>query len=106
MAGESAGQCGPCVHGLASIAGTANDLALGRARREAVADLARWAAQVEGRGACKMPDGAIRFLRSAMDVFGADLRYHAAGQPCRAASAPWLLPVPPPPDPRDDGAWR
>lgn len=34
---------------------------------------------IEGRGACKHPDGTVRFVRSSLRVFQHDLRMHAAG---------------------------
>ena len=69
LADESAGQCGPCVNGLAAIAGAMERVARGD-RGDARERLARWCAQVEGRGACRHPDGAVRFVASALEVFG------------------------------------
>ena len=54
---------GPCVHGLAAIAERL-DRAPAPARRRRAALLRRWAAQVPGRGACRHPDGAARFVAS------------------------------------------
>ncbi len=65
LADESAGQCGPCVFGLDAIAGAVERLAAG----EPDPRLARWLAQVEGRGACRHPDGAVRMVRSALALF-------------------------------------
>src|SRR5439155_9954659 len=76
MAGESAGQCGPCEKGLPAIAGALGQLAGGVADASTVARLHRWAAQVEGRGGCSLPDGAVQFLRSALRVFAEDVRRH------------------------------
>ena len=67
LAGESAGQCGPCVHGLDAIAGALESMAHGD--RTAAARLTRWTAQVRGRGACRHPDGAARLVESALAVF-------------------------------------
>lgn len=79
LAGESAGQCGPCVYGLEAIAG-----ALGRlARRERDgrrAELGRWVERVRGRGACKHPDGAARFVASALEVFADEVDLHLRGR--------------------------
>lgn len=75
LAGESAGQCGPCVHGLAAIAGALEQLAQGKDTRPR---LRRWLDHVEGRGACRHPDGAARLVRSALDVFAAETRAQAA----------------------------
>jgi len=69
LADESAGQCGPCVHGLAAIAEALERLAL-RDDPAARARIERWCAQVGGRGACRHPDGAVRFISSALGVFG------------------------------------
>ncbi len=85
-AGESAGQCGPCAFGLPALAGTAAELAAGRARGDDARRLWRWANEIEGRGGCRHPDGAVRLLRSAFAVFRADLEAHLAGRPCEGAS--------------------
>jgi NADH:ubiquinone oxidoreductase subunit F (NADH-binding) len=88
LAGQTAGQCGPCVYGLGAIAATTAQLRDGRAGEDALARLRRWAGQVEGRGGCRMPDGAVRLLRSALQVFAGDVQRHLAGRPCaRAAPA-------------------
>jgi NADH:ubiquinone oxidoreductase subunit F (NADH-binding) len=94
MAGETAGQCGPCVNGLAAIAGAATDLADGRADLDTLRNLQRWAGQVEGRGACRFPDGAVRLLRSALSAFAADVRHHVQFGPCGGALASPVLPIP------------
>ena len=40
--------------------------------------LQRWSGEVQGRGACKHPDGAVMFLLSAMKTFGDDFAHHPA----------------------------
>jgi NADH:ubiquinone oxidoreductase subunit F (NADH-binding) len=92
LAGESAGQCGPCVFGLASIAGELEALAAGR--RCDMGRLRRWLGQVDGRGACHHPDGAVHMVRSALEVFGAEISQHARGW-CSGTRPPGVLPVPP-----------
>jgi NADH:ubiquinone oxidoreductase subunit F (NADH-binding) len=92
LAGESAGQCGPCVFGLDAIAGALEDLAAGRSFRPDL--LRRWMGQVDGRGACHHPDGAVRMIRSALRVFGAEIDGHGRGW-CRGSRPPGMLPVPP-----------
>ena len=92
LAAETAGQCGPCVHGLHAIAGTFAALADGTADHAAAARLHRWAAQVTGRGACRHPDGAARLVNSALRVFAKEIRQHEHGR-CTGDGAP-VLPVP------------
>lgn len=94
MAENTAGQCGPCVHGLAAMANVMLQLTRGAGGAASVSRLSKWAGDIEGRGACRYPDGAIRMLRSALQTFSADVEQHAAGRPCRTASLPAILPLP------------
>jgi NADH:ubiquinone oxidoreductase subunit F (NADH-binding) len=94
LAAETAGQCGSCVNGLAALADTTSALARGGAPRDAASRLLRWAEQVEGRGACRLPDGAVRFLRSALSTFQRDLDRHLRGGPCGGAGHSPVLPLP------------
>jgi NADH:ubiquinone oxidoreductase subunit F (NADH-binding) len=94
LAGESARQCGPCQHGLPAMADLMHSVATGRSRPLPLEQLARWASDVRGRGACRHPDGASLFLASAIDVFGADMRQHVRAGPCRGSEHPPLLPIP------------
>ena len=80
LAGESAGQCGPCVHGLAAIAAALERLARPGADPADVRRVERWSGQVEGRGACRHPDGAVRLVRSALTVFADELERHVRGR--------------------------
>lgn len=92
LADESAGQCGSCVHGLAAVAGAVERLArLERAdeRRR----LAGWLGQVKGRGACRHPDGAARFVESALVVFADEVERHLRHGTC-GKRAGTILPVP------------
>jgi NADH:ubiquinone oxidoreductase subunit F (NADH-binding) len=94
LAGQTAGQCGPCHVGLPAIAETFHKVAIGRARPPALDLLSRWAGDVLGRGACRHPDGAVLFLASALQVFAADLRHHVRSGVCRFSDHAPLLPVP------------
>jgi len=85
LAAQSAGQCGPCVHGLAAIADTFEALVEGSADRGARRRLERWCEEVRGRGACRHPDGAVRLIASALETFGEQLAEHARGE-CSALS--------------------
>jgi NADH:ubiquinone oxidoreductase subunit F (NADH-binding) len=82
LAGQTAGQCGPCVNGLAAVASVTAALHDGTAGSRAVDQLRRWAGQIQGRGACHLPDGAIRLLRSAFEVFADDIWHHLDGGGC------------------------
>ena len=90
LADESAGQCGPCLFGLDAIAGQVQRLADGRTSDLGI--LRRWLGQADGPGACSHPDGAVRLVRSALDLFGPELEQHARGR-CRGTGS--VLPVPP-----------
>jgi NADH:ubiquinone oxidoreductase subunit F (NADH-binding) len=94
LADASAGQCGPCVHGLASIAGELNAIWAGEADAGALAQLERWSGLVAGRGACAHPDGAATFVSSAVRVFATELTDHAQYGPCDACDGPPVLVVP------------
>ena len=82
-AGESAGQCGPCVFGLADLADLFSCVAAARANRDDLETVRRWAGDIEGRGACKHPDGAVRLVRSALAVFEDELARHMSSGLCR-----------------------
>jgi NADH:ubiquinone oxidoreductase subunit F (NADH-binding) len=91
LADQSAGQCGPCVHGLAAIAGALEHPQAGRVAADS-APVARWLAQVTGRGACGHPDGTARFVASALRVFAREQRGHDPRR-CAAGARP-ILPIP------------
>jgi NADH:ubiquinone oxidoreductase subunit F (NADH-binding) len=84
LAGQVAGQCGPCINGLPRLADTLTALAQRRAGPGLPAAVERLAALVTGRGACKHPDGTARLIRSALRAFEADVTAHLAGR-CLAA---------------------
>ncbi len=94
MAGESAGQCGPCVFGLPAIADDLELLAGGRRDPSVLERITRRADTVEGRGACRHPDGVVRLVRSALSVFAEDAWSHAQGRPCAGRGHPTVLPFP------------
>jgi NADH:ubiquinone oxidoreductase subunit F (NADH-binding) len=92
LADESAGQCGPCIFGLDAIA--ADLEALARGGIADTARLRRWLGQVDGRGGCRHPDGAVRMIRSALDVFVPELDLHVRGW-CSGTRETPVLPIPP-----------
>ena len=90
LADQSSGQCGPCVHGLPAIADDLARLARGQGDGDSLARLHRRLREVNGRGACRHPDGAVSLVRSALAVFATDIAAHGRGEPCRvlAPSSP------------------
>ena len=91
LAGESAGQCGPCRFGLAAVAGELERIAEGRTADPGL--LRRWLGQVDGRGGCAHPSGVVRLAGSALRTFGTELSQHAGGS-CGGTAR--VLPVPSP----------
>jgi NADH:ubiquinone oxidoreductase subunit F (NADH-binding) len=79
LAGEAAGQCGPCANGLPALARLFGDLAAGRAGPCVVEDIRRLAGLVAGRGACRHPDGTARLIASALTTFACDVDLHLHG---------------------------
>jgi NADH:ubiquinone oxidoreductase subunit F (NADH-binding) len=77
LAGESASQCGPCVHGLGALAGTVSELAAGVAGGDAQRRIELLGQVVRRRGACAHPDGTARFALSAIEVFADEFADHA-----------------------------
>lgn len=78
-AGESAGQCGPCMFGLPALARDI-DAALthpGPSQLEALHDRL---GLLPGRGACRFPDGVAALVRSALRAYGGHLVAHGAGR--------------------------
>src|SRR5581483_8670956 len=100
LANESAGQCGPCLHGLRAIADELALVAQGRHRSTTVDRLHRLFSSVRGRGACRYPDGVARFVASALDVFAGEVAQHDKLGHCVAAQPP-VLPIP-----KSDGSWQ
>ncbi len=77
-AGESAGQCGPCMFGLPALVEGWRDLCRHpdgqtRARVDQLTGL------LPGRGACRFPDGVARFVASAVLTLEPHLAEHAHG---------------------------
>lgn len=93
LAASSARQCGPCLFGLPAIAAVVTELATGRAGRGDLRRLDRFMAQVSGRGACHHPDGAVRLVASALEVFADDVAAHRRGRPCAGSTARVALPL-------------
>jgi NADH:ubiquinone oxidoreductase subunit F (NADH-binding) len=94
LARQGAGQCGPCVHGLDALAHAFEATADGARDPDGERRITRLAALVEGRGACRHPDGAARLARSAIDTFPAELDDHAHNGACERCHMAGELPLP------------
>ena len=94
LAEQSAGQCGPCLMGLPALARSLADLAFYGGRAKAADAIAALIPLIEGRGACRHPDGATQLVRSAMRTFTGDARWHDHRGPCDGVRRAPLLPVP------------
>jgi NADH:ubiquinone oxidoreductase subunit F (NADH-binding) len=97
LAEESAGQCGPCLFGLPALADALASLAYSgdsRERDRGIDDIAALIPLIEGRGACRHPDGATQLVRSLLTAFPADAHWHQWQGACDGVRRPPLLPLP------------
>ena len=92
MAGESAGQCGPCRFGLPSVAEDLTDLAHATCAKEDLDRINARLALVVNRGGCKHPDGTARFIATGLTVFSAEVAEHLRGG-CSASRSGTSLPI-------------
>jgi NADH:ubiquinone oxidoreductase subunit F (NADH-binding) len=94
MAGQSAGQCGPCLFGLQALAESMETIARSAVEAaEAHAHLERLQRQIARRGACAHPDGVVGFVASATRVFRTEFERHLTGR-CSADDRRPVLPTP------------
>jgi len=83
LAGQSARQCGPCLFGLPALAADLARLADPRAAGgldRLPGQLAALAETITGRGACRHPDGTVRFVHSTLRTFADEVAAHGRGQ--------------------------
>ncbi|WP_396932310.1 NADH-ubiquinone oxidoreductase-F iron-sulfur binding region domain-containing protein [Mycolicibacterium sp.] len=88
LADQSARQCGPCRNGLPRLSELTEELAYGRASDYLVKEIRRIVRLVDGRGACRHPDGTARMVRSALSTFAADIEQHKRRRCSAVPSAP------------------
>ena len=94
LAEETAAQCGPCMFGLPALADALIDLAYEGGRGRAIDQIATPIPLIEGRGACRHPDGATQLVISTLTAFAAEARRHDQQGPCPGVRRAPLLPVP------------
>ena len=86
LAGQRAGQCGPCTHGLPALAEAFGQIAFARPHPDTLGWADSLTRLLPGRGACHLPDGGANLAASALRVFAQDLRWHAGHGPCPPAA--------------------
>jgi NADH:ubiquinone oxidoreductase subunit F (NADH-binding) len=91
LAGESAGQCGPCALGLPELAQRFASLAESRPSARDKQAVYRLARSLHGRGACGHPTGAARLAESALNTFADEPRRHRSS--CEPAIVGFPLPT-------------
>lgn len=92
LAGESAGQCGPCLHGMPRLAAAFATIARPRRWRTRQPDFEGIIEYVTRRSACNHPDGSVRFAESTLRVFASEMASHSRGV-CTATSRRTVLPT-------------
>jgi NADH:ubiquinone oxidoreductase subunit F (NADH-binding) len=75
-AGESAGQCGPCMFGLPALAQAWSEHSR-RPGAEGQRALEQRLGLIGRRGACAHPDGVARFAQSALRTLAPEFAAHA-----------------------------
>jgi NADH:ubiquinone oxidoreductase subunit F (NADH-binding) len=95
MANESSRQCGPCAFGLPALAEDLGTLLNGSPdARHVLRRLRERCAVIDGRGACRHPDGVVRLVESALKVFADHVEDHVNGTPCGASTSRHWVVVP------------
>jgi hypothetical protein len=82
------------VFGLPALADALIDLAYHGGRGRAAEQAAGLIPLIEGRGACRHPDGATQLAASALAAFGPDAAWHDRVGPCPGVRRRPLLPLP------------
>lgn len=76
LAGQSAGQCGPCVHGLPALARAFGRMAAGDPDPELPGRVRALSGLVVDRGLCRHPDGAAAFVAATLAAFPEEFARH------------------------------
>ena len=92
LAGESAGQCGPCFNGVAAVADDLVRMCSRPTGGVVTARLRSRISMIDGRGACALPDGVRRLVASVLDGFPDHVARHERHGGCVDAQ-PLALPL-------------
>jgi NADH:ubiquinone oxidoreductase subunit F (NADH-binding) len=92
-AGETSGQCGPCMFGVPSLAASWRRL-VQHPHQGTFRDARVAAGLLPDRGACRFPDGVARFAGTALTVLETHLAVHASGHcPSTGARSDHVVPA-------------
>ena len=91
MTRESAGQCGPCVYGLPALATELHDFTTNKRSKTSLQRLESRLREIEGRGACRHPDGVVRLVRSVFSAFPEHVEGHTNRGPCPHLHSPSVM---------------
>jgi NADH:ubiquinone oxidoreductase subunit F (NADH-binding) len=80
--------------GLPALAEIMADLAYQGGRGDAADQAVALIPLIEGRGACRHPDGATQLVRTALRTFRADIEWHDSRGPCYGIRQQRRLPIP------------
>jgi len=76
LSAETAGQCGPCAHGMPALADALRTAVAAPVRGGDLARIHELAASIMDRGLCHLPDGTAAMVYSAVETFQDEVRAH------------------------------
>ena len=82
------------MFGLPALADVLGRLAYSGCRDGEIDQITALIPVIEGRGACRHPDGATQLVRSVLRSFPVHARWHERRGACAGVASPPLLPLP------------
>ena len=82
------------MFGVPALADALADLAYQGGKEDGAERIVQLIRLIEGRGACRHPDGATQLARSALTAFRSDAHRHQLRGPCAGIRHPPALPIP------------
>jgi NADH:ubiquinone oxidoreductase subunit F (NADH-binding) len=98
LSAESAGQCGPCAHGMPALTDALREAIGTRVRTADLHRIHELSTSITERGLCHLPDGAAALVYSALATFRDEVRAHRRLRrrcPKRHDDAASPVPLPP-----------